>query len=231
MAASAPCPMAWPFPTARCRCASCSSMRARPAWPSSRYGGGTSVAGHLTVAAGAAPRADGQPRAPVRAGPPGPRSAAGHVRRGRVSAPTWKRSCARTATPWATIRSRSNIRRWAAGSPRARRASNRCAMAASSSCSRAAKWKRRPARLRIPTFPASAAGIDLREMVLGSEGRLGILTAGDGARHAAAAVRSVPRRVLRRLGARRRRPCGRWPRRACRCRCCACRTRWKRRPC
>src|SRR5450830_1382979 len=30
--------------------------------------------------------------------------------------------------------------------------------------------------LSIPTFPASAAGIDLREMVLGSEGRLGILT-------------------------------------------------------
>jgi len=30
--------------------------------------------------------------------------------------------------------------------------------------------------LEIPTFPASAAGIDLREMVLGSEGRLGILT-------------------------------------------------------
>jgi len=32
------------------------------------------------------------------------------------------------------------------------------------------------ATLDIPTFPASAAGIDLREMVLGSEGRLGILT-------------------------------------------------------
>ncbi len=30
--------------------------------------------------------------------------------------------------------------------------------------------------LSIPTFPASAAGPDLREMVLGSEGRLGILT-------------------------------------------------------
>ena len=31
-------------------------------------------------------------------------------------------------------------------------------------------------RLDIPTFPASAAGTDLREMVLGSEGRMGILT-------------------------------------------------------
>jgi alkyldihydroxyacetonephosphate synthase len=31
-------------------------------------------------------------------------------------------------------------------------------------------------RLDIPTFPASAAGTDLREMVLGSEGRIGILT-------------------------------------------------------
>jgi alkyldihydroxyacetonephosphate synthase len=30
--------------------------------------------------------------------------------------------------------------------------------------------------LELPTFPASAAGLDLREMVLGSEGRLGILT-------------------------------------------------------
>jgi len=30
--------------------------------------------------------------------------------------------------------------------------------------------------LRVPTFPASAAGTDLRELVLGSEGRLGILT-------------------------------------------------------
>ena len=30
--------------------------------------------------------------------------------------------------------------------------------------------------LELPTFPASAAGTDLREMVLGSEGRLGILT-------------------------------------------------------
>lgn len=30
--------------------------------------------------------------------------------------------------------------------------------------------------MRIPAFPASAAGTDLREMVLGSEGRLGILT-------------------------------------------------------
>lgn len=31
-------------------------------------------------------------------------------------------------------------------------------------------------RFDIPTFPASAAGTDLRELVLGSEGRLGILT-------------------------------------------------------
>lgn len=30
--------------------------------------------------------------------------------------------------------------------------------------------------LRIPTFPASAAGIDVRELVLGSEGRAGIVT-------------------------------------------------------
>jgi alkyldihydroxyacetonephosphate synthase len=30
--------------------------------------------------------------------------------------------------------------------------------------------------LRIPTFPASAAGTDIRELVLGSEGRLGVVT-------------------------------------------------------
>ncbi|MBQ5948096.1 FAD-binding oxidoreductase [Massilia sp. ST3] len=40
--------------------------------------------------------------------------------------------------------------------------------------------------LEIPTFPASAAGIDLREMVLGSEGRLGILT------HASVRVTRLP---------------------------------------
>jgi len=40
--------------------------------------------------------------------------------------------------------------------------------------------------LEIPTFPASAAGIDLREMVLGSEGRLGILT------HATVRVTRLP---------------------------------------
>ncbi|TAM78364.1 FAD-binding oxidoreductase [bacterium] len=40
--------------------------------------------------------------------------------------------------------------------------------------------------LRIPTFPASAAGIDLREMLMGSEGRIGIIT------EATVRVRPVP---------------------------------------
>lgn len=40
--------------------------------------------------------------------------------------------------------------------------------------------------LRIPTVPASAAGIDLREMLLGSEGRLGIVT------EATVRVRALP---------------------------------------
>lgn len=40
--------------------------------------------------------------------------------------------------------------------------------------------------LDIPTFPASSSGIDLREMVLGSEGRVGVLT------HAAVRVSRLP---------------------------------------
>jgi len=42
--------------------------------------------------------------------------------------------------------------------------------------------------LHIPTFPASAAGIDLREMILGSEGRAGIVT------EATVRVSELPRR-------------------------------------
>jgi alkyldihydroxyacetonephosphate synthase len=42
--------------------------------------------------------------------------------------------------------------------------------------------------LRIPTFPASAAGIDLRELILGSEGRAGIVT------EATVRVSDLPRR-------------------------------------
>ncbi|MHB8146932.1 MAG: FAD-binding oxidoreductase [Vulcanimicrobiaceae bacterium] len=41
--------------------------------------------------------------------------------------------------------------------------------------------------VRIPTFPASAAGIDMRALVLGSEGRLGVLT------EATVRVRRLPR--------------------------------------
>ena len=40
--------------------------------------------------------------------------------------------------------------------------------------------------LDIPPFPASAAGPDLREMMLGSEGRLGIITEATVRSHAAA---------------------------------------------
>lgn len=42
--------------------------------------------------------------------------------------------------------------------------------------------------LEIPTFPASAAGLDIREMLLGSEGRLGIIT------DATVRIRSMTRR-------------------------------------
>ncbi len=40
--------------------------------------------------------------------------------------------------------------------------------------------------LTIPTFPASSSGIDLREMVLGSEGRIGVLT------HASVRISRLP---------------------------------------
>lgn len=42
--------------------------------------------------------------------------------------------------------------------------------------------------LHVPTFPASAAGIDLREMILGSEGRIGIIS------EATVRVSDLPRR-------------------------------------
>lgn len=42
-------------------------------------------------------------------------------------------------------------------------------------------------RVELPTFPASAAGPDLREMVLGSEGRLGVIT------QATVRIRPLPR--------------------------------------
>jgi alkyldihydroxyacetonephosphate synthase len=133
---------------------------ARHAWPIPR-GGGTSVAGHLRAAPVlsldlthlcALAHLD--------------REAAGHVRRRRVR-PRLEAQLRAHGYTWATIRSRSNIPpgrldRHALVRPAT------CAMAASSSCSPAACWNagRHPA---IP-LPASAAGIDLREMVLGSKG-------------------------------------------------------------
>jgi alkyldihydroxyacetonephosphate synthase len=81
--------------------------------------------------------------------------------------------------------------------------------------------------LAIPTFPASAAGTDLREMVLGSEGRLGILT------EATVRISRLPpyeafHAVFFPDWERPNGPCALSCRPACRCRCCACRTRWKR---
>ncbi|UUZ48008.1 FAD-binding protein [Massilia sp. B-10] len=51
-------------------------------------------------------------------------------------------------------------------------------------------------RLDLPTFPASAAGTDLREMVLGSEGRLGVLTEATVRITPLLGVRSLPRRLF-----------------------------------
>ena len=63
-----------------------------------------------------------------------------------------------------------------AGSSPARPASSRAASVASRTCSPAATSRRRADRSTSGPYPASAAGPDLREIVLGSEGRLGILT-------------------------------------------------------
>jgi alkyldihydroxyacetonephosphate synthase len=84
--------------------------------------------------------------------------------------------------------------------------------------------------LRVQTFPASAAGTDLRELVLGSEGRMGVLT------EATVRVTALPEyeafhavffpdwqaaetavRQLAQAGLS--------------CPCCACRIRWRLPPC
>ena len=78
--------------------------------------------------------------------------------------------------PRATSRSRSSARRSAAGSPRGRSASSRWASGGSRRCSRAVASRRPAGTLDLPPNPASAAGPDLRQLVLGSEGRLGIIT-------------------------------------------------------
>jgi alkyldihydroxyacetonephosphate synthase len=83
--------------------------------------------------------------------------------------------------------------------------------------------------LEIPTFPASAAGPDLREVVLGCEGRFGIISE--------VKVRVSPLPADERfcgcscpVGARHCKRSANWPRRECRCRCCVCRTRWRPKP-
>ena len=103
-------------------------------------------------------------------------SAAGHASAPACSAPTSKRSCAPTATRsghfpqsfeysslggWVVTRS-SGQQSLRYGRIEQMFAGGRLETPAGT--------------LDIPTFPASAAGTDLREMVLGSEGRIGVLT-------------------------------------------------------
>ena len=82
--------------------------------------------------------------------------------------------------------------------------------------------------LLIPTFPASAAGIDLREMVLGSEGRLGILTEASVRVTPLARERSISCAVFSRLGTGGRRGARDRAGAAAAVACCACRTRRRR---
>jgi len=74
-------------------------------------------------------------------------------------------------------------------------------------------------RLDIPTFPASAAGTDLREIILGSEGRIGILT------EVTVRISRLPaceefHAVFFRIGIKRNKPCVALRKRNCLCRCC-----------
>ena len=68
---------------------------------------------------------------------------------------------------------------------------------------------------RLPAFPASAAGPDLREWVLGSEGRLGVITEADGARLAARRPRSASSACSSPTGRARSPRCARSARRGC----------------
>ena len=152
---------------------------------------------------------------PRRAGRPARRSTrrAGSRRSapGRPARPSKPRS-ARTAGRSATSRSPASARRSAAGSRPARRAASRSATAGSRTLFAGGHVETPAGPLDLPALPASAAGPDLRELVLGSEGRLGIITD--------VVVRTVPTPAARPgsaayslpgLGARRSSSARRWP--------------------
>ena len=110
----------------------------------------------------------------------------------------------RTASRSATTRSRSRARRSAAGSPPARSASSRTATAGSSELFAGGHLETPRGPLDLPPYPASAAGPDLRQVVLGSEGRLGILTEVTVRASRTPAARAVQRLRRPRLGSRTR---------------------------
>ena len=101
---------------------------------------------------------------------------AGDLRRAARPDRRWRRPWPTTDSTSGTSRSRGSTRRSAAGWRPGRPASNRSAMGGSRTCSPAATSRRPRDRWTCPTHPASAAGPDLRQLVLGSEGRAGIIT-------------------------------------------------------
>ena len=76
--------------------------------------------------------------------------------------------------------------------------------------------------LNLPAHVASSAGLDLRELVLGSEGRLGIITSATVRISRYAGVRAVRRATSSPSTTRPWRRSGWWPRPGCRSPCCGC---------
>ena len=163
------------------------------------FGGGTSVVG------GVEPRAPGRLLGAVSVDlkAHGPRARGGHglvaPRASRPGPPARasRTSCASTASPFGTSRSRSSTRRSAAGSPRARAATSpRSPPTSTTSWSRCGR-SRRAASGRAAACPGSGAGPSPDRLLIGSEGVLGVITEAWVRVQAAAALPRLRRSALR----------------------------------
>ena len=105
-----------------------------------------------------------------------PRVADGHRAGRHAGAGARALPGARAGSRSATSRSPSSTSRWAAARPRARRGRPRAATARSSRWCSACAWPRRRATSSCRPLPASAAGPGLRQLLVGSEGTLGVIS-------------------------------------------------------